>query len=79
MAKFNLEGVALLVLGALEDQTTDAAHRLGAEIGDTLNDKIEESETQIDDAAKPILKAFIDGLREQLDAEEVDGEPDEEA
>ena len=69
-----LEIIILMLIQAVAGLATDKAAALGAKLGDTLNDKIEGSDTEIDDQIKGPLKAFIDAFRKELNPETVDEE-----
>lgn len=68
----NAEAIALILAGAIKPLALDQASALGQKVGDIINDKIESTPTQLDDEGKDVLKAFLDGLRPELDVEGVD-------
>lgn len=70
----NAEAIALLIAGAVKPLAIDKAAEIGAKVGDIINDKIEGTKSQLDDEGKEVLKAFLDGLRPELDVEGVDTE-----
>lgn len=67
-----IEPMLLMGFNLLVNQYRDECIELLKRVGDKLNDRIEGSETQLDDAGKQVLIEGLDALIGQLRVEGVD-------
>jgi len=70
----NVEPILLLALGSASQVADDEIGNMFGLIGDKLNDKIEGTETELDDFAKARLVVGLKRLTAELEVDEVDAD-----